>query len=138
MTNELAARLLDCWREIVQRIKKMTLEEYSKSNPSWGDICALSDELYNEFVATNQLEDTRQLPDSKRDRIFENGQLFLRDNLLYVEHAHATRFGDIGRIEDTFLPIMWMSKATGKHKYASTILKYIANVKGNWPPELSA
>ena len=45
--------------------------------------------------------------------------------------------GDIGRIEDTFLQWIYLFRATGKHKYASQMLRFMFNLKDIYPPELT-
>ena len=45
--------------------------------------------------------------------------------------------GDIGHIEDTFLQWIYLFRATGKHKYASQMLRFMFNLKDIYPPELT-
>ena len=44
--------------------------------------------------------------------------------------------GDIGRVEATFLPWVYMFMATGKHKYTSQILQFMANLCDVYPADL--
>ncbi|KAF8979283.1 hypothetical protein BDQ17DRAFT_1264909, partial [Cyathus striatus] len=56
--------------------------------------------------------------------------------LLYVELSHAMNSGDIGRVEATVLPWVYMFKANGKHKYASQMLQFMTNMREVYSPEL--
>lgn len=135
--HETAARLLDCWRETISaHTEYKNLPEYAKAKPKAADLFDLALKLYDKFVAKEDFERRRHQLGEHRDEIFENGQLYLRDSLLYVELSHSMKHGDISRIEDTMLPLIWMSKATGKHKYAAKLWRYLMNVKGDYPPGL--
>ncbi|KAG1850877.1 hypothetical protein F4604DRAFT_1592699, partial [Suillus subluteus] len=70
------------------------------------------------------------------DKRFENQVLRNRDELLYIDLCQAMNAGDIGRVEASFLPWIYMFKATGKHKYATQILHFLTNLRYNYPGEL--
>jgi hypothetical protein len=44
--------------------------------------------------------------------------------------------GDIGHVEASFLPWIHIFKATGKHKYASWISRFLMNLQFNYPEAL--
>jgi hypothetical protein len=44
--------------------------------------------------------------------------------------------GDIGHVEASFLPWIHIFKATGKHKYASQISRFLTNLQFNYPEAL--
>jgi hypothetical protein len=44
--------------------------------------------------------------------------------------------GDIGRVEASFLSWIHIFKATGKHKYASQISRFLTNLQFNYPEAL--
>jgi hypothetical protein len=56
--------------------------------------------------------------------------------LLYEETSHAMNHGDIGLLETVFPPWIAIFKATGKHKYATHILKHLNNVHWRYPKDL--
>ncbi|KAG1906352.1 uncharacterized protein F5891DRAFT_942036, partial [Suillus fuscotomentosus] len=70
------------------------------------------------------------------DRHFENQVLRNQDELLYIDLCQAMNAGDIGQVEASFLPWIYMFKATGKHKYAVQILHFLTNLQYNYPVEL--
>jgi hypothetical protein len=57
--------------------------------------------------------------------------------LLYKEMTHSMNFGNIGQIETLFLAWIALFKATGKHKYASSMCKYLNDVHWVYPRHLS-
>lgn len=131
------ARVLDCARMIALRKFKTSDWQEVASRASWRDIEDLATQILDTYVANPGFQAARETRSMhERDQVLENSMLALRDMLLYIELNHAQRYGDIGRVEDTFLPLMWMFKQTGKHKYAARLWKHIMNVKGNWPEDL--
>ncbi|KAG1899746.1 uncharacterized protein F5891DRAFT_953352, partial [Suillus fuscotomentosus] len=71
------------------------------------------------------------------DKCFENQTLHNCDELLYIDLCQAMNTGDIGHVEASFLPWIHMFKATGKHKYASQMLRFLMNLQLNYPVALS-
>ncbi|KAG2029370.1 hypothetical protein BDR03DRAFT_880967 [Suillus americanus] len=59
-----------------------------------------------------------------------------RDELMYIDICQAMNTGDIGRVEVSFLPWIYVFKATRKHKYASQMTRLLANLQFNWPEKL--
>ncbi|KAG1890423.1 uncharacterized protein F5891DRAFT_965010, partial [Suillus fuscotomentosus] len=71
------------------------------------------------------------------DKCFENQTLHNHDELLYIDLCQAMNTGDIGCVEALFLPWIHMFKATGKHKYASQMSRFLMNLQFNYPVALS-
>ncbi|KAI9437492.1 hypothetical protein H4582DRAFT_1815526, partial [Lactarius indigo] len=86
---------------------------------------------------TEGLRQSRAKPESERDQQFENQTLHNRDYLLYVDLCNAINIGDVGRVEASFLHWIYVFRATGKHKYASQLARYLKNLHEVYPPELS-
>ncbi|KAG2090510.1 hypothetical protein BD769DRAFT_1371641 [Suillus cothurnatus] len=68
---------------------------------------------------------------------FKNQTLRNRDELLYIDLCQAMNTGDIGRVEASFLPWIYIFKATSKHKYLSQISRFLNNLQFNWLESLS-
>lgn len=68
--------------------------------------------------------------------VYENQLLQNRDELLYLELVHAMSSGDIGRMEATFLPWIYIFKATGKHKYTFHLMQMMLNLEDVYPAKL--
>ncbi|EPQ49753.1 hypothetical protein GLOTRDRAFT_15954, partial [Gloeophyllum trabeum ATCC 11539] len=62
------------------------------------------------------------------DEVFENQQLKQQYFLLYEELTIAMNAGDIGRVEDCFLPWAFIFRGCGKHKYATQMLRFLHNL----------
>ncbi|KAG1739268.1 hypothetical protein EDB19DRAFT_1635922 [Suillus lakei] len=93
--------------------------------------------IVKKFIATTQdLDAAREKPPQQRDKRFENQTLRNRDELLYIDLCQAMNTGDIGRVEASFLPWIHMFKATGKHKYASQMSRFLMNLQFNYPAAL--
>ncbi|KAI0045262.1 hypothetical protein FA95DRAFT_1469453, partial [Auriscalpium vulgare] len=132
---------LDCWRvEVARRTKgkHADLESWAESKPDWKTIVDYSERMVTEYVANNDtFEDNELRPTAERDTQFENSQLRNRDFLLYEELTWTMNWGDIGAVENCFLPSIMIFKATAKHKYASQMTKLLFNLHFVYPPRLS-
>ncbi|KAI0717551.1 hypothetical protein C8T65DRAFT_804900 [Cerioporus squamosus] len=124
-----AGRMLDVWR--VEASKRnaahSSLEKFAASQPSWEDVEALSLDLVSTYV---------DKPAAK-DEDFRNSSLILARLLLYVELCHAMKHGDIGRVERTFLPWVFVFKKVGKHKYATELVRIMNLLNHVYPPRLA-
>ncbi|KAJ6619420.1 hypothetical protein B0H10DRAFT_2163973 [Mycena sp. CBHHK59/15] len=74
----------------------------------------------------------RQMRDQQHENILPMHQYFL----LYEEMSWSMNYGDIGRIETCFPPWIYIFKATGKHKYAAHMVKFMTDVHFVYPPPL--
>jgi hypothetical protein len=103
---------------------------FAKAKPSWEAVTVMSESIVEKYVAiTATLSHARDKVGRERDKIFENQTLRNRDELLYLELSHAMNAGDIGRVEATFLPWIYIFKATGKHKYGSQMLRFVLKMQ---------
>ena len=132
------ARRLDCWRVAVKtRYPEFaTLEDFAKSKPKLDVMKAIAKELVDEHVADYTLSWKRMEPAEDRDEQFENASLIMKYLLLYEELAYAMNFGDIGRLERCLLQWIPLFKATGKHKYATAMEKFLVETHFECPEAL--
>jgi len=131
--------MLDCWQIEAesQNPEWSMLENFAVSEPKWDDVVAMSHTIVWKYVATTQgLDEAQAQPSTGHDKRFENQTLYNRDELMYIDVCQAMNTGDIGRVEASFLPWIYVFKATGKHKYASQMKKFLVNLQFNWPKKL--
>ncbi|KAJ7732217.1 hypothetical protein DFH07DRAFT_990929 [Mycena maculata] len=141
ITHDGTALRLDAWRvEVLRRNPKWTsLEEFAASNPSWELIEEISNYLASHYVAGAEdlnIYELRQRPAAERDQQHENVLQIHQYFLLYEEISRAMNHGDIGRIETCFPAWIYIFKATGKHKYAAHMVKFMTDVHFVYPPPL--
>ncbi|KAI9455461.1 hypothetical protein BJY52DRAFT_1121970 [Lactarius psammicola] len=137
--HELRAAILECWRtEASSRSALTCLKDFAASKPEWDLIVEISRDIVRKYVATSShLSQSRARPEADRDQQYENQSLRNRDYLLYADLCNAINSGDIGRVESSFLPWIYMFCGTGKHKYASQLARFMRNLHDIYPPELS-
>lgn len=122
------ARMIDVWCvEIKMQKGHESLADYAVCKPSWDKLTALSLQLVEKYL------DKPQHPDA----LFRNNSLMLTRMLQYIELAHAMKYGDIGRVEATFLHWVFVFKAVGKHKYAAALIKVMNDLKYTYPAPLA-
>ncbi|KAJ6578606.1 hypothetical protein B0H10DRAFT_1836287 [Mycena sp. CBHHK59/15] len=136
-----AALRLDAWRvELLWRDPTWTsLEGFASSKPSWYQIGLISEYLASHYVAAAEdldIWELRQKPKAQRDQQHENVLQMHRYFCLYEEMSFAMNYGDIGRVETLFPPWIYIFKATGKHKYAAHMVKFMTDVHFVYPPPL--
>ncbi|KIL59611.1 hypothetical protein M378DRAFT_14729 [Amanita muscaria Koide BX008] len=132
------ARRLDCWRNALQKKYPQfkSLEEFAKTNPKLTDLRAIAKELVTDYVANYKLCSLRMKSESERDEQYENAALVQQYFLLYEELSYSMNAGDIGRLERCLLPWILLFKATGKHKYATAMEKFLVDTHFNCPEPL--
>ncbi|KAI9437121.1 hypothetical protein BJY52DRAFT_1130112 [Lactarius psammicola] len=114
-----------------------SLEAFADSKPDWDLVVKISEDIVRKYVAIGEdISQSRTRPDDERDQQFENQTLRNRDYLLYVDLCNAINLGDIGRVEASFLPWIYIFSATGKHKYASQLARFMTNLHEVYPPAL--
>lgn len=125
------AAILDCWRVAIQHFYPSidSLEEFSKTDPRWEDVQKLADYIVDNFVAGSTFPNSRRHDLGQRDRLFENNTLRNRDFLDYIELSHAIVWGDVGRIEELFVPLICLCQSTSKNKYATHMLRHLGRMK---------
>ena len=145
ITQDGAALRLDAWRV---ELKKMndewdSLDKFAATHPTKDEIRAIADAVATKYVSGSdhdvdvRIFDLRHRPDNERDAQRENTLLMHRLFLLYEELTHAMNYGDIGRLETTFPPWIAIFKATGKHKYATHMCRFLYDVHIRLPKPLS-
>ena len=70
------------------------------------------------------------------DEQFENASIMMKYLMLYEELAYAVNYGDIGHLEQCLLPWILLFKATGKHKYATAMTKFLIETHFESPEAL--
>jgi hypothetical protein len=131
------AQVLSCWTVYVRsHLNFRTLEDYARSKPTFENLKKTANEIATRFVAGPKFSAEQLKSDKDRDAQLENMKLQLRDLALYVEFTHACKYGDVGRIEDTLVPLIWMFKGNGKHKYAAHTFRHLINIRHIYPPGL--
>jgi hypothetical protein len=137
--NGLALRL-DCWRVEATKCNArwVSLDTFAQSKPSLQDIEAISNRLATSYVggADNDIFESRCQPSASRDQQRENILLMHQYFLLYEEISYAMNAGDIGRVETLFPAWIYLFKATGKHKYAAQMIKFLTDVHFVYPEGL--
>lgn len=127
---------LDCWRLMAKEKGFASLEEYAASKPSWDELKKCSEKMCRTYVATKGFASTRRKDTKTRDAAHENILLRHRYFLLYEEITYMMNEGDIGGVEVSFLPWIWIFQACGKHKYATYMRKYLRDIHFKFPPRL--
>jgi hypothetical protein len=108
---------------------------FVETNPTWDQLQNIANRLSLERVA--QADFTQRLqPQQSRDVEYENMLLRQQYFLLYEEMTHALNVGDIGRVEDCFLPWVFIFRGCGKHKYAKHMIKHLHNLYFVYPDRL--
>ena len=90
----------------------------------------------NYVAHSTRLEELRALSPTDRDEQYENNLIIMQLFLLYEELSYAMNAGDIGRVEKCLEACMFIFKATGKHKYATEIIRHFTNVHSFYPDSL--
>jgi len=123
-------RHLDCWRmEALQwNAEHTTLELFAQSKPSFKLLQEMADCIMRKYVAGGRMQRLRAQPEAQRDAQYENSLLLNKYCLLYEEISHTMNTGDIRRVEACLVPWIFIFKATGKHKYAAHMLRFLRDV----------
>ena len=130
---------LECLRVFIQeRFPNChSLEDFAKKIPKLEDIEMLCSELARTFGSSAVTrEDFRYKKASDRDFQYENTLTRIDHILLYEEFAYALRCGDVGRVETTLRRWIPIFKSTGKHKYATHLLRFMSDVHFSYPDDL--
>lgn len=110
-----------------------SLNEWAAMEPTWIEICEMSEEMLRIFVAPVDFRKQQKKPDCERDKQFEVTQMIHKDFLLYEETNHAMNFGDIGRLDQCMLVWMHLFMGCGKVKYGVEIRQYLENMYIQYP-----
>jgi hypothetical protein len=137
--HELRTAILECWRTEVSTESANTtnLKDFADSKPDWDLVVKISEAIVEKYVATAEgILTACTKPEADRDQQFENQAIQNRDYLLYIDLCNAMNVGDIGCVEALFLPWIYIFSATGKHKYASQLARFVKNLHEVYPPAL--
>ena len=131
---------LDAWRAEVEKrnCEWTSLEAYARSEPTQEHIEEIADCLAVNYVAGYEANifKLRGYASTSRDGQHENILIMHQYFLLYEEIAFAMNHGDIGRLETLFPPWIYIFKATGKHRYANSMVKFLTEVHFLYPDGL--
>ncbi|KAG2336030.1 hypothetical protein BDR05DRAFT_1006230 [Suillus weaverae] len=130
---------LDAWQQEVQRRFPTckTLEAFAKTNPSQELIEEIAFSLAKDYVASSEdVFEARCQPANTHDKQQENVMLMHQYFLLYEELSWSMNEGDIRCVEILFLPWIFLFHATGKHKYAKHMTKFLTNIHFLYPERL--
>ncbi|KAI0309160.1 hypothetical protein OF83DRAFT_1179950 [Amylostereum chailletii] len=127
-------RLDCCHEEILCTTGATSLEAWEETRPSWDEVVALSEAVVERYIADGTFE--RDKDPKTGDIDFENSQIRNEVYLLYEEITYGMNQGDVGRVEEALVSWIFIFKATGKHKYASQMEKFLLNVHFLYPPRL--
>ncbi|KAG8730322.1 hypothetical protein FRC10_002866 [Ceratobasidium sp. 414] len=127
----LLASVVDTWRIAVKAKYSVELSEWK---PAWKEIVSLSNEIVKKDIAGFTY---RVRNGEDKDLVQDQMKLFMRDGLIYVATRRASRFGDIGRMEELLILWVYIWKHTGKHKYASAIARFLTYLNDVWPVKLA-
>lgn len=131
---------LDSWRVAAKKENSrwISLEEWAKSTPDWETVVRVSKTLVNDQVAGGAVDmfAAQNLPHKVRDGQYENTQLTHKYLLLYEHLDFAMKQGDIGRFEVMLVRWIHLWKGTGKHKYATTMERWLCDVHFRYPAGL--
>ena len=140
--HEGVALRLSAWQtELSKRNAAWTsLKLVAQSKPTPEYLKSVADHLAVNYVAgagpNVRVDRMRRQPIKVRDQQRENMFLLHKYLLLYDQATHAMNHGDIGLLETTFPPWIAIFKATGKHKYATHIMKHLNDVHWRYPKDL--
>lgn len=129
---------LEAWRTVVEEMNGAykTLDAWAQSNPTWEDVVSLSRQLAVRFVARGDFWIQRHDSIDKRDMQRENVLLRVQLFLLYEELSFGMNEGDTGRVEVCLPAWIAVFKATGKHKYAKQMARFLSDVHFVYPEGL--
>ncbi|KAE9395891.1 hypothetical protein BT96DRAFT_1042765 [Gymnopus androsaceus JB14] len=113
---------------------RSSLEEYAESEElSFEQIYVDAQKILDRYANSSVVEELRQ---ARKDMVFENAALFLRDALISREFTDAVQAGDSGRVV-LVLKIWALSfRGSGRTKYAYKMLHLIHNIEVVWPEEM--
>ncbi|ESK82705.1 hypothetical protein Moror_5701 [Moniliophthora roreri MCA 2997] len=106
-----------------------SLKEFAVSDPSYDNLEKLATILCREYVCDvgDSVQNMKLLLQAW-DLTFENMLQWQQLFLLYEEISWAMNTGDIGWVEWSFIPWMWIFWATGKHQYAHFLYQYLQDM----------
>ncbi|KAH9839263.1 uncharacterized protein C8Q71DRAFT_704520 [Rhodofomes roseus] len=134
-----AVSRLECWRQEISTRRPQnfaTLEAWAESAPSLEDVEKIANVLVRKYVANARSARARYDVPDQRDQQSENIRMRERYFLLYEELTWALNAGDIGSVEDCFMPWVFIFKGCGKHKYATQMVHFLYDLHFVYPVQL--
>ncbi|KIO01850.1 hypothetical protein M404DRAFT_28360 [Pisolithus tinctorius Marx 270] len=114
-----------------------SLEGFAATMPSLELLKSMAREITKSYVADGlNIFEARLQAESMRDKQHENTLLMHQYFLLYEELSWSMNEGDIGRVESLFPSWIYLFKATGKHKYARHMAKFLGDIHFVYPAGL--
>jgi hypothetical protein len=138
--NTGVALQLDAWRVEAQKQNSewSSLDAFASSQPTLELIEEMANMLAMDYVAGYEANPfkMRGQAAASRDAQHKNILIMHQYFLLYDEITFAMNHGDIGRLETPFPPWIYIFKATGKHKYATHMTKFMTDIHWVFPEGL--
>ncbi|KAJ6608202.1 hypothetical protein B0H10DRAFT_2178316 [Mycena sp. CBHHK59/15] len=148
----LYARVLHC---LLLVSGKDSLDDYASSVNSWTTIVSHAKAIFQTYANADRVQELleERIPDErqrdadakaankgkkpdKRDMVFENAILFLRNALLTREFTDAVKAGDSGRVVNILQLWVFSYRGSGRTKYAHEMLHLLHNLICVWTKEL--
>ncbi|KAG8764118.1 hypothetical protein FRC12_008256 [Ceratobasidium sp. 428] len=126
------ALVADAWRLLVEAEYHVALSEWK---PTWEQVLEMSRKVVRGFVAPQMYRPTTHKDTT--DNVQDQMRLFLRNSLHYLAITQASRYGDVGRMEELLPEWVYIWKQTGKHKYAAHYSRFLVNLDEGWPSEFA-
>ncbi|OBZ72547.1 hypothetical protein A0H81_07974 [Grifola frondosa] len=131
---------LDSWRVEAQKRNRdiKTLEDLANKRPTLEALEEIANRISQDHIAGEGLDmfRLRNMPVSARDQQRENTVLLQQYLLLYERMTYAMNAGDIGMVEAEFPAWIALFKVTGKHKYATQMIRFLTDLHFVYPEKL--
>lgn len=130
---------LDCWRLAATKKnpEHKALVDFSSSKPTWEALQKMAISISRQCGSVASVAAQKQMTNQgARDTDYENSLVRHQYFLLYKELSYGINYGDIGRVEQCFLPWIFIFQGCGKHKYATELRRYLHNVYFVYPAGL--
>ncbi|KAH9917708.1 uncharacterized protein B0H18DRAFT_938256 [Fomitopsis serialis] len=132
---------LDCWRTEARRQYSSknvkNLADFAAQKPTFAQLVAMAHGMVRKYVAgKDNLFASRRRTTATRDQQYENITLMHQYFSLYEEFSWRANAGDIGGLEAVMISWIPLWKATGKHKYAAHMVKFLTDVHFVYPERL--
>ena len=114
-----------------------SLKDFAATKPSLELLQSMARNLIVSYVAHGMsIYEARLQPEKQWDKQHENTLIMQQYFLLYEELSWSMNEGEIGRVETLFPSWIYLFKATGKHKYAYHMGKFLSDMHFVYPVHL--
>lgn len=131
LTHVAEARFWDLWCT-TGGISK--LEDLRSCTPE--DLLRLAEKMHNEFASTKALLKLRKTSREKQDDILIHAVQFNRDVLVFLNLNNAIKTGDVGRMRDVLLRMLFCFIGGGNSNYTSEVIELIQGLKREWTSDM--